>query len=177
MNIGVGSKNRTKVAAVEAVLADYPRFSAASVEGVAVDVEEFGHPRSAEETVDGAVSRAKQAQAGRDYGFGIEGGLIAMPGTRSGFVEVAVCAIYDGTQVHLGISPGFEWPKKAIDGILNAGLDGSQAMKAAGLTQEDKIGESGGVIRMLTDGRMDRTEFNALAIRMALVQVEHAELY
>ncbi len=177
MNIGVGSKNRTKVEAVETVLKDYAQLKDAAVSGVAVTVEEFGHPKNLQETVDGAIGRAKQAFVGNDLGFGIEGGLMEVPGTKSGFLEVAVCAIYDGGKTHLGFSPAFEWPKKAIEGILNDGLDGSQAMRAAGLTDEDKIGESGGVIRMLTDGRMDRTAFNALAIRMALIHVEHPELF
>jgi inosine/xanthosine triphosphatase len=177
MNIGVGSKNKTKVEAVERVLADYPMFAGAKAHGVAVEIDDFGHPRNIQETVDGATERAKQAFIGNDYGFGIEGGLMEVPGTKSGFVEVAVCAIYDGEKTHLGLSPSFEWPKKAIEGILEQGLDGSQAMKAAGLTEEKKIGESGGVIRILTNGRMDRTEFNALAIRMALIHLENPGLF
>ncbi len=57
------------------------------------------------------------------------------------------------------------------------GLDGSQAMKAAGLTQHEKIGEHEGLISILTKGRMNRTAFNKSAVKMALLHLENPELY
>lgn len=177
MKIGVGSKNKTKVDAVVAAIADYSMFTTAVVIGVPVEVEEFGHPKNIEETVSGAVSRAKQAWEGNDYGFGIEGGLIEVPYSKTGYMEVAVCAIYDGKGLHLGISPACEWPIRVTDLILNEGLDGSQAMKTAGMTSEQKLGENKGFIDIVTNGRMDRTTFNKLAITMALVHLEHPEYY
>ncbi len=38
--------------------------------GVDVKIEQFGHPKRLDETVAGAVDRAKQAQKGNEYGFG-----------------------------------------------------------------------------------------------------------
>lgn len=177
MKVGVGSKNKTKVAAVEELLADYPMFEGAEIFGTDVQVEEFGHPRSLKETVDGAIDRAKQAQAGNDYGFGIEGGLFEVPHTKSGYMEVAVCAIFDGQRVHLGLSPACEWPGTVTQMILTEGLDGSQAMKAAGITTEAKIGEAKGFIDIVTKGRMDRTTFNKAAVQMALIHLENPEYY
>ena len=69
MKVGVGSKNKTKIDAIAQLLVDYPMFAHAEVEGVDVNIEEFGHPKSLEETVAGAIDRAKQAQMGRDYGL------------------------------------------------------------------------------------------------------------
>ena len=177
MKIGVGSKNKTKVNAVAELLLDYPMFEGVEVVSVDVKVEEFGHPKSIDETVAGAIDRAKQAYLGNDYGFGIEGGLMAVPQTKSGYMEVAVCAIWDSKQVHLGLSEACEWPKAAMDGILNKGLDGSQAMKAAGLTHHEKLGEHEGLISILTKGRMNRTAFNKSAVKMALLHLENPELY
>lgn len=177
MKVGVGSKNQTKVNAVAEILRDYPLFVSAEVNGMPVVVEEFGHPKSLEETVAGAIDRAKQAWEGNEYGFGIEGGLMSVPETKTGYMEVAVCAIYDGRQAHLGLSPACEWPLPVIDGILNKGLDGSQAMKVAGLTAEEKLGENKGFIDMVTKGRMDRTAFNKAAVMMALVHLENPEHY
>lgn len=177
MKIGIGSKNKTKVNAVSELLKDYPMFGDADVFSVNVQVDEFGHPKNIDETVSGAINRAKQAQKGNDYGFGIEGGLMAVPQTKSGFMEVAVCAIYDGKQVHLGLSQACEWPKKAIEGILHKGLDGSQAMKAAGFTQHEKLGEHEGLVGIFTKGRTNRTEFNKGAIVMALMHLENPEHY
>ncbi len=175
MKVGVGSKNKTKVEAVAEILKDYPLFAGAEVEGVVVEIEEFGHPKSLGETVAGAAARAKQAQVGRDYGFGIEGGLMEVPQTKTGYMEVAVCAIFDGKQIHLGLSQAFEWPQKVIDLILNEGLDGSQAAKSAGLTQQDKIGEHGGFIELFTKGRTNRTGLNKNAVMMALIHLENPE--
>lgn len=177
IRVGVGSKNKTKVGAVETTLRKYPLFKGADVIGVAVQIEEFGHPKNITETVEGAIARAKQAQQDLDYGIGIEGGLMEVPYTKSGFMEVAVCAIFDGTHVHIGLSPACEWPKVVLDKILYEGLDGSQAMKAAGLTTAEKLGEQGGMISLLTKRRMDRTMFNASAIEMALIHLENPELY
>ena len=176
MKIGVGSKNKTKINAVVETLRDCPMFDGAEIESVDVQVEQFGHPKSLDETVSGAVDRAKQAYVNHDFGFGIEGGLMKVPQTKSGYMEVAVCAIYDGKQIHLGLSQACEWPKKVLEKILG-GLDGSQAMKAVGLTQHEKLGEHEGLIGILTKGRTNRTEFNKGAVVMALMHLENPEHY
>lgn len=175
MKIGVGSKNKTKVNAVAELLKDYPLFKNAEVFGVNIKIEEFGHPKNIDETVAGAVDRAKQSYVDNDYGFGIEGGLMKVPQTKSGYMEVAACAIFDGKQIHIGLSQACEWPKEVIDGIINKGMDGSQAMKAAGLTEHEKLGEHGGMIEILTKGRMNRMEFNKSAVAMALIHLENPE--
>lgn len=177
MKIGVGSKNKTKISAVADLLKDYPMFKNAEVFGVNIKIEEFGHPKNIEETVAGAVDRAKQSYLDNDYGFGIEGGLMEVPYTKSGYMEVAACAIFDGKKIHIGLSPACEWPKEVIDGILNKGLDGSQAMKSAGLTEHEKLGEHGGMIEILTKGRMNRTDFNRTAVSMALIHLENPEYF
>lgn len=174
MKVGVGSKNKTKVGAVTEILQDYPMFAGAEVEGVDVQIEQFGHPKTLAETVAGAVDRAKQAYTGHDYGFGIESGLMEVPQTKSGYMEVAVCAIFDGTQVHMGLSQAYEWPKKVLEKIL-AGMDGSQAMKAAGLTQHEKLGEHEGFVGIFAKGRTNRTQYNKGAITMALMHLENPE--
>lgn len=177
MRVTVGSTNATKVEAVRTILADYPLFAGAAVEGVSVSVEEFGHPKNLNEIVSGARERARQAFVDADYSFGIEGGLMAVPGTKTGYMEVAACAIFDGLNYYLGLSPGYEWPRAVLDGILHHGLDGSQALRAAGITTEEKIGASRGGIAILTCDRINRTLYNKLAIQMALIQLEFPEHY
>jgi inosine/xanthosine triphosphatase len=177
MKVHVGSKNKTKVDAVAKALAGSEKFKHAEVVGVAVEVPEFGHPKSLQEVVEGAIARATQAAKGALWGVGIEGGLIAVPYTKGGYMEITACAIFDGEKHHLGLSPAFEWPLPVLDGILNKGLDGSQAVKAANLTNEEKLGTNRGTIHLLTNGQTDRTEQNSLAVLMALVHLEHPELY
>ena len=177
MKVGMGSKNKTKVAALEDMLRKYPMFEGAEVIGVDAVTDVYGHPKSIDETVEGAIQRAKKAYEGHEYGFGIEGGLMKVPHTKSGSMEVAACAIYDGKRIHLGLSPALEWPLEMHDSIMNKGLDGSQAMQAAGLSQEEKPGEGEGIIGLLTNSRMTRTDYNKIAIMMALTHLEHPEFF
>lgn len=177
MKIGIGSKSKTKINAVTELLKDYPMFNDIEIFEVDVKIDEFGHPKTLNETITGAIDRAKQAHVGNDYGFGIEGGLMEVPHTKSGYMEVACCAIFDGKQIHLGLSEACEWPKKVINLILNEGMDGSQAMKAAGITNEEKIGQQKGFINIVTKGRLDRTEYNKSAVAMALIHLENPEHY
>ena len=97
-----------------------------------------------------------------------------VPNTKTGFMELTACAIYDGKEYHLGLSPGFEWPKKVTELILK-GMDGSQALREAGVTNHPKIGIAEGGIWYLTKGRMSRTDYNKTAVRMALIHLEHPE--
>ena len=52
-------------------------------------------------------------------------------------------------------------------------FNGSQAMKATNLTSHEKLGEHGGMIEILTKGRMNRTDFNRSAVAMALIHLEN----
>jgi len=142
-----------------------------------VVVEEFGHPITIDQIVKGAMDRVEQAFIDGDYGVGIEGGLMEVPATKTGYMEVAICAIYDGKQFHLGLSPGFEWPQSIIDLITKKGLDGSQAMREAGFTSHEKLGTAEGGIWIFTNGKMNRKEYNKLAVMMALIHLENREHY
>jgi len=177
MRVTVGSANKTKVDAVRAAMKEYEQFADAEVVALPVQIDEFGHPKNLEDVVAGAMDRAKQAFQECQYSVGIEGGLMTVPQTKTGFMEVAVCAIYDGAQYYLGLSPACEWPKAALHGILHKGLDGSQALRDAGFTDHPKLGTDNGLIAMLTNGRMDRTAYNKIAVQMALIQLLHPDYY
>lgn len=177
MRVAVGSTNATKLAATEEAFHACEAFVAAEIVAVKVEVPEFGHPIGLEAIVRGAVERAERAFPGHDLAVGIEGGLVAVPGTKTGYMEFAVCAIHDGKTSHLGMSPGYEWPKRVTELIVEGGLDGSQALREAGLTSHEKIGTAQGGIGILTRGRMDRTLYNRLAVQMALVHLENPERY
>ncbi len=55
---------------------------------------------------------------------------------------------------------------------VHAGLDLSQAAKAAGYTTEDKLGSKEGIIGILTGGRVPRIEQAKSALRIALYDFE-----
>ncbi|GIO28823.1 DUF84 family protein [Ornithinibacillus bavariensis] len=72
MNIIVGSKNPTKVNAVQAIFED------ADVKGIEVPSLVSAQPFSDEETMEGAINRAKQCANSRSgsVGIGLEGGVM-----------------------------------------------------------------------------------------------------
>jgi len=179
MKINIGSQNKTKITAVRDVVALYPKlFDGAEVEGVAIELEEFGHPKSIEETITGAIERAKKAFFDCNYSIGLEGGLIEVPFSTTGFMEVGACAIYDGKNCCTGLSPAFEWPKRVTEMIISGEADASQAFKKLNLTEHEKLGAvDGGIIGLLSKGRLTREEFTKQSIIMALIQLEHPELY
>ncbi len=177
MKIAVGSKNQTKITAIKEALALYPKlFSNPEIFSVEIDVKLYGHPKNIKETVQGAIERARKAFVDCDYSFGLEGGLIEVPLSKTGYMEVGVCAIYDGKNFHLGLSPAFEWPREVTDLIVSGKADASQAFKQLGLTSEEKLGAvEGGIIGFLTDGRLTREDFTRYSIIMALIHLEHPE--
>ena len=179
MKIHVGSKNQPKVQAVMDAVRLYPNlFSNPEVVGVEVNVETFGHPKTMAETVEGAVARAKQAFKDCDFSFGIESGLVPTPGTKSGYLEISVVAVYDGKQICLGSAPGFEWPKKVAEMVVSGKADASKAFKELALTKHEKLGAmDGGIIGFLTKGRMTRERQVLDSIIMALIHLENPELY
>lgn len=179
MKIHVGSKNQTKVQAVKDAVALYPRlFPNPEIIGIDVSVELFGHPKSIKETVEGAVQRAKNAFKDCDYSFGIEGGLIEVPFTKTGFMEVGACAIFDGTDVCIGLGPAYEWPIEVTKMIVSGKADASQAFNKLGYTHHEKLGaQPGGIIGFLTDGRLTREDFTKYSIIMALIQLEKPEYF
>ena len=179
MRVYVGSKNKTKVQAVHDALLLYPTlFTNPEIIGIDVEIELFGHPKSLKETVAGARERAKKAFGDCDYSFGLEGGLIKVPYSKTGYMEVNACAIYDGKNFHLGLSPAYEWPREVTKLILSGKADASQAFKQLGYTKHEKLGAmDGGISGVLTNGRLTREDFIKYSIIPALIHLEKPEFY
>lgn len=176
MRFTVGSLNDTKVNAVKNQLKLSALFADAEVVAAEAKVEEFGHPKSLHETIQGAKQRAYSVYSDTDYSVGLESGLIESVDAKSGYFEITACVIYDGNNYHIGLAPAYEWPKEVMTLILD-GKDGSQAFKKAGLTTHEKIGTAEGAIHILTHGKMNRTELNGIAVMMALIHLENPEQY
>ncbi len=174
MKIKVGTKNKAKLDSVEEIIKEYPHLSDYLVEGVEVSSGVADQPSSLEETIDGAMNRARSAFIDCDYGIGLESGLMIVPKTKSGYMDICACAIYDGEDFHLGLSSAWEFPNKdIIDSMLKDGLNMSQAINKFGLTSSEKIGSEEGAIGILTKGRMTRKEYTKQALRTALIHLEN----
>src|SRR3989344_4803137 len=173
MIINVGSKNKVKVGAVEEILKDYTHLARAKISGVDVDSGVSAQPKSFEETIQGAINRAKDSFKDCDYSIGLESGLMNVPHSKSGYMDVCVCAIYDGKEFHIGLSSAWEFPDKRItDFIIKDGMNTTEAINKAGLANNPEIGSQEGAIGMLTKGRMDRKEYTKQALRTALIHLE-----
>ncbi|OGZ00251.1 MAG: hypothetical protein A2945_04455 [Candidatus Liptonbacteria bacterium RIFCSPLOWO2_01_FULL_52_25] len=174
MKIKVGSKNPAKVEAVAEIIKEYPHLAHAKVGGIEANSDVSNQPKSLDETIRGAMNRAKHAREACDYGIGIESGLMHVPHTKSGHMDVCACAIYDGREFHLGLSSAWEFPDKTIiESMVSEGIDMNEAVHRAGLTQKPKVGSEEGAIGILTKGRVDRKEYTKQALRMALIHLEH----
>lgn len=173
MKIAVGSKNPVKVEAVKEMVEDYPCLNGAEVFSREVSSNVSDQPKSLEETVRGAMSRAEGAFLNCDYAFGIESGLVAVPKTRTGVMDVCICAIYDGKEFYLGMSSAWELPKKVADLMLKEGLNMNNAAFRAGLTENSEIGSAEGLIGIVTNGRLTRKGYTKEAIRTALIHLEN----
>lgn len=174
MKIKVGSKNKVKVEAVKEALNDYNQFTQAEVEGLSADSGVSDQPKSLEETIEGAINRARNAFQDCDLSIGLESGLMPVPKSKTGYMDFCACAIYDGQNFHLGLSSAWEFPKKEIlDDILNNNLDMSQAINKAGLTTNPDIGSEEGAIGILTKGRLNRKAYTKQAIITALIHLDN----
>ena len=177
MKINIGSKNKVKIDALKEILKEYPDFLNAEVICKDVDSGVSHQPKSLEETVDGAMKRAKNSFIDCDYSVGLESGLMKVPETKTGFMDVTACAIYDGKNFHLGLSSAFEYPIKVTDYVFKNNAELSDAYRDLGFTTKAKIGEEEGIIGVLTKGRLVRKEYTKQSIIMALIHLENKELY
>jgi len=81
MRINVGSQNDVKVNAVREAIRDYDFLSNADVSELEVSSEISEQPKSVDETIRGAINRARNAFQNCDYSFGLEDGLMNIPNT------------------------------------------------------------------------------------------------
>ena len=177
MKINVGSKNKVKIEAVSEILKDYPDFKNAEIFSKEADSEVSHQPKSLEETIEGAIKRAKNSFSNCNYSFGLESGLMKVPETKTGYMDITVCAIYDGNIFHLGISSAFEYPKKVVEYIFKENENISNAFNHLGLTESNNLGSEQGAIGILTKNRLTRKQYTQEAIRTALIHLENKDLY
>ena len=177
MKVIVGSKNPTKVEAVREAFGEFPEFKSAEVEGMQVDTEVHKQPKNMEQTVQGAMNRARNAFKNCDLSVGLESGLMEVPNTKSGYMDITMCAIYDGKNFHLGGSSAFEYPKSMIDLVFSKDYEIDEAAKEAGFSHDENIGEREGMIGALTKGRLDRKGYSKQAVITALIHLLNPEHY
>lgn len=173
MKLIIASKNPIKVQALREIIEQYTFVRGADIIALASNSGVGEQPTSLEETVRGAMNRAKNVFGDCVYSFGIESGLMEVPYAKSGFMDVCVCAIFDGEEIHIGLSSVWEAPLSVSRYILEDGLDMNQAAKKAGLTQKDQIGAQEGLVGIVTKGRLTRKEYTKQALQTAFIHLEN----
>lgn len=164
MQVAVGSTNPVKIEAVREVLSRF--YADLRVVGVEVDPRVSGQPMGMEETISGAINRAEAALKHGELGVGIEAGLIEVPHTETGYLDVQFCAITDGRILTIGSGPGFEYPPQVIDEVKKGRTIG-EAMEA--LSGIKDIGRKEGAVGFLSKGHLTRLELTKEAVLAAMI--------
>lgn len=165
MLVVVGSVNPVKIAATKAVfLKAWPK---AKVVGVSVSSGVSPQPIGFNETIKGAINRAKHAlksNKAADFGVGLEGGVRKLG--RYGVVEVPwACVISSKGILSIGSGPGLVLPKKIGEELLNGGELGPVLDRITGITDvKYKMGAFG----IFTNGLIDRKMAYEVMIASAL---------
>lgn len=173
MKVAVGSKNPVKVNAVLNVLEKI--YGKVNVFGVEVDSGVPHQPFGIDETIKGAINRAKNAYSDDfDLSVGVESGLMETPNSLTGYIDLQWCVVFDGDKITLGVSSGFEYPPLVIEEVLNGVEVGDVMDKVTGV---DKLGQKEGAVSYLSKGMIDRTENTEQCVLMAMIPRMNEEIY
>lgn len=172
MIIRVGSRNPVKLGAIRSVME--PCFPGAEFRPVGVESGVPDQPIGYEQTLGGAINRARAAfalEGACDLAVALESGLIPVPLTGTGYMNLTACAIHDGRQTYLGLGPAFELPAEVTRLVVEEGLELDPAVLRSGLTADPRIGYGQGLIGILSRGRVTREDYSRPAVSMALVRM------
>ena len=175
--VNVGSTNPVKIEAVREVFQQYDFLHPFDLKSFDVSSGVSEQPIGIEEIVRGAENRARNSFMMCNYSFGLESGLEKVPRTKTGYMDVCVCAIYDGENYYLGKSCAFEPPVEVVKLVFEGRLDLNEASYQIGLTQSKEIGSAEGLIGLLTGNLVTRKDYTKQAVHMALINLKNPELY
>jgi inosine/xanthosine triphosphatase len=184
----LGTTNTAKIHGVQAAFADVsealqgPDLTVSETWTCQVETGVSDEPWGFASTVQGAQNRAQAAYARLMSGSGahpMAAGRVAVGmGVESGFIDVTpvtftlynfdVCALFDGQAYYLGISPGFEYPRRLVRNIFLHRQPFQQARQYITTTAE--VERQAGLVGVLAGGLIDRPEMTRLATRLALIR-------
>jgi len=168
--------NPIKIAAVRDVLNSI--YGKVTMTSLSVESGVPTQPIGLNQTLNGAINRAKKAlkKTDADLGVGIEAGLVEIPFTITGFFDYQFCAIIDRQHwITLGSGSGFEYPPVIIEGVVKKNLEIGEAMEK--FTGIKDIGKHQGAVGYLTQGILLRKELTEQSILMAMIPRINKELY
>ncbi|GAA4825163.1 inosine/xanthosine triphosphatase [Algivirga pacifica] len=144
-------------------------------EGLSIPSGVSDQPMSEEETLTGAINRAKGAQetaSEGDYFVGIEGGIQATPQGMSAFAWVYILDRHGRSSQ--ARTANFYLPPKVTELIYQGVELGHANDKVFG---ELNSKQKGGAVGSLTAGILGRTEYYEQAVLLALIPFINPQLY
>lgn len=174
LRIGIGSRNSSKTAAVRGAFAAYSGEIGKATFRTYEPVSNVPEQPFGAETIDGALSRAKDSLRTNDLGIGIEAGLFSVEKLKAVF-DVQYCVIIDRAgRITSGHGMGFSYPSTVLDEVAKGRTIGDIMSGVSGI---DDIGRKKGAIGYLSHGRIGRKELTVQAVISALIPRLNPELY
>ncbi len=171
--VAVGSTNPVKIAAARRVLETV--VSGVRSEGVAVASQVADQPFGDEETIRGAITRARAAREllNADLGIGIEGGVVEGSSGEMRTCAWAAVVSSDG-RTGIGGSLAMALPD-AVARMIRDGVELGHAMDRLVGERDTKHGK--GAVGILTAGLVDRQRAYEVLVTYALAPFLTPELY
>lgn len=171
----VGSDNPVKINAVKNVVSKI--WPDAKVDFVKVNSGVSGQPIGMEETIRGAVNRAKatlQHYSGKaDFGVGLEGGITN--NDPYGHFNMPWCAVIDKNgHIGVGCAGAIEIPPELMSKILSGKELGEVMDEKTGIVNSKR---KMGAIGILTGGLLDRQRAYEVMVIYALAKFIKPEFY
>ena len=170
--VAAGTTNPAKLKPVQAVFGSV--FPGATVTGVSVPSGVREQPIGEEETLLGAVNRARAALAGLPgaaWGVGLEGGVRF---DDHGCWLFGAVAVVGGTRLETGRTAELKLPPQVAECIV-AGEELGPIMD--GLSGVQNIKQKAGTVGFLTNGLLSRADVWQMGLTLALAPVVHPDLF
>lgn len=175
MLVVIGSRNRSKISGVRRAYSMF--FKNVDIVGVSVAAGLPPQPVGLTDVLRGALARASKALeiiADADHAVGVEAGLLNLCGR---WFDVHVASVIDRNGwITYGLSPAFEVPEAFVNRILSGEVGELEAAVDAYFKTKD-VGEHGGLVSILTEGRVLRDDLVLHATLMALIPRVNKGLY
>ncbi|AXI25377.1 purine NTP phosphatase [Methanofervidicoccus sp. A16] len=163
IRVALGSENPTKIKGTQMALEKVMK----NILIVPVDVDSgvSKQPFGVDEIVKGAINRAKGAfeKVPSHYGIGIEAGVVEIGGK---YLDIHICAIFDGEEYTIGTSQGFQIPEEILEEVRRGEECSKAVEKVYGIKD---IGKREGIIGYLTKDLVSRVDLCRDAVLMAIV--------
>ncbi|MFH1770305.1 MAG: inosine/xanthosine triphosphatase [archaeon] len=174
MIIAVGSKNPTKVSAVERAAKKV--WPDESIEVISVEVPHGtnSQPKNEDETIEGATTRAKLAlkETNADYGVGLEGGVVDME--HGMFISGWAVIVNKEEKVGIAGTGRTKIPEVIAEKVRNGEELGPVASKHFKI---NNLKQKGGVIGVLTNNLITRTLVEETEVINAFSRFVNPEYY